>query len=122
MSQEILVRGGRIMTERERLIELLEQENAFSRYMTNDERRERLADYLLENGVIVPLYKVGGKGYVIKQSHIEDFKILYVGRGGFVVEFSSNHLLYYDNEEIGECVFFSKAEAEKVLKERESNG
>lgn len=108
------------MTERERLIELFvdakktdPETGSFSEY---------LVDYLLENGVIVPPYKVGGKGYVIKQSHIEDFKILYVGSGGFVVEFSSNHLLtYYDNEEIGECVFFSKAEAEKALKERENN-
>jgi len=41
------------MTDKERLIELLEQEKAFSRCMTDDERRERLADFLLENGVIV---------------------------------------------------------------------
>ena len=41
------------MNQKEKLIELLEEENAFSRYMTDDERRERLADYLLANGVIV---------------------------------------------------------------------
>ena len=44
---------------RDRLIELLEAEGGFSRYMTDDERRERLADHLLANGVIVPK-KIGG--------------------------------------------------------------
>ncbi len=53
------------MTERERLIELLEEENAFSRYMTADERREKLADYLLANGVIVPPCKVGDTMYKV---------------------------------------------------------
>lgn len=41
------------MNQKEKLIELLEEENAFSRYITDDERRELLADYLLSNGVIV---------------------------------------------------------------------
>lgn len=51
------------MTDREQLINLLEQEKAFSRYITDDERREQLADYLLENGVIVSPCKVGGTMY-----------------------------------------------------------
>ncbi len=47
------------MTDKERLIELLEQEKAFSWYITDDERRERLADYLIENGVIVLPVPIG---------------------------------------------------------------
>jgi hypothetical protein len=39
--------------QRERLVELLEAELGFSRYMTDDERREKLADYLMSNNVVV---------------------------------------------------------------------
>lgn len=39
--------------QRERLVELLEAECGFSRYMTDDERREKLADYLMSNNVVV---------------------------------------------------------------------
>lgn len=46
------------MTDRERLIELLKEEKCFARYMTDDERREILADYLLSNGVVVLPCKV----------------------------------------------------------------
>ena len=35
------------------MIELLEAEGGFSRYMTDDERREKLADYLIANGVVI---------------------------------------------------------------------
>ena len=38
---------------RNRLIELLEEENGFSRYITADERRERIADHLIANGVVI---------------------------------------------------------------------
>lgn len=41
--------------QRERLVELLEAECGFSRYMTDDERREKLADYLIANGVTVEI-------------------------------------------------------------------
>lgn len=42
-----------MLNDREKLIELLEEENAFSRYMTDDERRAKLADHLIANGVTV---------------------------------------------------------------------
>lgn len=38
---------------RDRLIELLEEENGISRYITADERRERIADHLIANGVVI---------------------------------------------------------------------
>lgn len=105
------------MTERERLINLINTTLA-ENIGKSVNLAENITDYLLDNGVIVPLYKFGDKAYVIKQSHIEDFKILDVGSGGFVVELSPVHLIYYDNEEIGECVFLSKAEAEKALNKK----
>ena len=51
--------------QRERLIELLEAELGFSRYMTDDERREKLADYLLANNVVVLPCNVNDVLYVI---------------------------------------------------------
>lgn len=47
------------MTERERLIELLDQNCGYS----EEQKAETLADYLLANGVIVPPCKVGDKVY-----------------------------------------------------------
>ncbi len=54
------------MTDKERLIELLEQEKAFPRRLTDDERRERLADYLLENGVVLLPVPVGSPCKILK--------------------------------------------------------
>ena len=50
---------------RDKLIELLEAECGFSRYMTDDERRQKLADYLLENGVVVLPFPIGTTYYRI---------------------------------------------------------
>ena len=50
------------MTERERLIELIEKEG--SMYEVNDIKH--LADYLLANGVVCPPCKVGDTVYVIE--------------------------------------------------------
>lgn len=52
---------------KDRLIELLEADGGFSRYMTDDERRAKLADHLLANGVIVPPVRVGQTVWVYNQ-------------------------------------------------------
>ena len=61
------------MNERERLIELLKNDNCPSpficdancKYINSDNcSAERKADYLLENGVTVPPVKVGGTAYI----------------------------------------------------------
>ncbi len=103
------------MTDRERLIELLEQEKAFSRHLTDDERRGKLADYLLENGVIVLPCKVGDTVYELKYYHC----------------CTNPELDFYDIDEktfgldmlnkIGKTVFLTREEAEQALKERENN-
>ncbi len=50
---------------RDRLIELLEAEGGFSRYMTDDERRAKLADHLLAESVIALPCKFGQTVFVI---------------------------------------------------------
>ncbi len=103
------------MNDRERLIELLELEKAFSRYLTDDERRGKLADYLLENGVIVLPCKVGDTVYELKYYHC----------------CTNPELDFYDIDvktfgldmlnKIGKTVFLTHEEAEQALKERENN-
>lgn len=112
------------MTDRERLINLLEQEKAFSRYITDDERREQLADYLLENGVIVLPCKVGDTVYkfcpyciICARLHTDPKfcgELKECGTLGIEeIEFEYNHI-----PEIGKTIFTTRAEAEKALKER----
>lgn len=53
------------MTQKERLVELLENAPGHSnvRYKSHKEMMEDLADYLLQNGVIVPPCRVGDTVY-----------------------------------------------------------
>ena len=101
------------MNDRERLIELLEQEKAFPRSLTDDERRGKLADYLLENGVIVLPCKVGDTVYERKYYHC----------------CTNPELDFYDIDEktfglnmlnkFNKTVFLTREEAEKAIKKRE---
>ena len=106
---------------RDRLIELLEAEKGFSRYMTDDERRAKLADHLIENGVVVPPCKVGDKVYQINKTPC----------GGEVYELDvfdvslKNSKPYYETESIdfddtaiGRSIFLTREEAEQALAER----
>lgn len=122
------------MTEKERLVELLEQEKSFSRYMTDDERREDLADYLLANGVICPPVSVGDKIYSTISGDIKEYPVTSVGkRTG--IEYATD-FIHCDSEEmwdvsddnfylgchftdIGKIIFLTRDEAEKALMERE---
>ena len=119
---------------RDRLIELLEAECGFSRYMTDDERRAKLADHLLANGVIVPPCKVGdtvyrivkmGTGIHYKQigrcgiGHTQGYKIVpceeKIKRFIRSVTVTKNNL-FDICENFGKTVFFTREEAEKALK------
>ena len=110
------------MTERERLVELLKNvpRNTRSFYA-------QFADYLLANGVIVPPVKVGDMVYILagpfgkkyEQDVCEGF---YIGNNGVLQvrtrNKKGNHGTY---GVIGETVFLTKEEAEKALKERQTN-
>ena len=115
------------MNERERLIELL------SKKLNNEITIKILADYLLENGVIVPTVEIGTTVYEIRQKGIGfsnrrydsgittqkqlknaifDGKTLYI---------ESKLYAKSDNVRLGKTVFLTREEAEKALKEREEN-
>lgn len=111
------------MTERERLIELLNKKydhfcdqcgvNKDSHYTEN------LADYLLANGVIVPPCKVGDKLYVAGE-FTGQIVVLTVG----CISITKNDTYYhcegnitvYGKQQIGKTVFLTKEEAEQALK------
>lgn len=112
------------MTERERLADLIDDwmqiEGSFN--------IGYLADYLLENGVIIPSIKVGTIIYTnepFKDGIVRDGEIMALTVGGdsqvysFVANFDPEPIsgeFYF--EDIGKTVFFSKEEAEKALKEQ----
>ena len=116
---------------RERLIELLEAESGFSRYMTDDERRAKLADHLLSEGVIVPPCKVGQTVYYLTSIDTEEELDITEIFCGVVVSVGydtslwvhihyDNGLTYYHSaSDFGETVFLTKEEAEEKLKELE---
>lgn len=113
------------MTERERLIELIDGSNVLQccgcHYNSIKYYENKIADYLLANGVIVPPVKVGdtvyyntykrGESIGIQPHKVESVNIIvaierpygYVGAKIY-------------NYEIGKTVFLTKEEAEKALK------
>ena len=123
------------MTERDRLFELLE--NGFFEALSkckgeNKDKKvcDYLADYLLENGVIVPAVEIGTTVYEIRQKGISfsnrrydsgittqkqlknaifDGKTLYI---------ESKLYAKSDNVRLGNTVFLTREEAEKALEER----
>lgn len=131
------------MTDRERLIELLQeaQLECFRNFgVTNT---AEIADYLLDNGVIVPLVKVGDTVYIENEPHkvlymLIENKISYRARFdcneqcsecSFAQKTDFNGFIMCRGEEypefkasdIGKTVFITHEEAEKALKERNND-
>ena len=84
---------------------------------------EKIADYLIQNGVVVLPCKVGDVAYIIINesekfggSYVEEEKIVEVSTAGRIW----TDKCYYDDDDIGKTVFLSREEAEKKLKEREN--
>ena len=107
---------------RDRLIELIDDfihyENAND--LNSDERKERLADYLIEEGVIVPPCKVGNEVWFIRKDMVpdDDYRMHFHSEwvmGKVRFQLSMINLL-------GKTVFLTKEEAEKALKEGADNG
>ena len=120
------------MTQREKLIELLEkaddsaieeQSKIEKEIFTQEEFYEHIADYLLENGVIVPPCKAGDKFYYLAQYAVNgeiknDFKVF--EEVVYSIEEFENELIIYDEGGISygaDCIFSTKEEAEEKLKE-----
>ena len=138
------------MTERDRLIELIvTAENEVFRafpYTNSTKRIEMVADYLLENGVIVPLVKMGDIVYIDNAPHnvvhitIEEDGISYCAKYdcdeyecckecpfakeisfGEVIMCEGNEYHEFTASDIGKTVFLTLEEAKKALKESEDN-
>ena len=117
--------------ERDKLIRLIMKANS---PLISPTRAKQLADYLLDNNIIVPPCKIGDTIYKL---------ILFKDRTGFYVEHQvvgfhvgelpklrghkrdqyfivwhkeTNSISHLNFEQIGKTVFFTKEEAEKALK------
>lgn len=106
------------MTQREKLIELLENASA----APNGERNvATLADHLFENGIIVPPCKVGDTVYSIvegiDQIFVGEVYEGFFGRYGIAFRYTRKGYLAlsFTEEDIGKTVFLSREEAEKAL-------
>ena len=122
------------MTERERLIELLMQgdiaaakQGVFNCCMCRREA-ETIADYLLENGVIVPPVQVGATVYctdsyrhLIKPLEIISFEVDYTKRiCKYYCSGGDYTPAWFKPAEMGKTVFLTREEAEKSLAEKDS--
>ena len=134
------------MTDRERLIDLIEEfgdDIAFCDICKSPDsdcdgcRNERFADYLIEHGVIVLPCKVGDTVYIINRANKPQemiFDLIYMRcicvndtdcMCGSLCNIKEHNLCQYrfknDFSDFGKTVFLTHEEAEKALKERESN-
>lgn len=128
------------MTEREELIELLLQSEleadkqgvfncSWSKW-----KAEIIADYLLENGVIVPPVKIGDTvytncsmqgWYLRSKDRPYKAKVVYMGINGTknymnIVYEKGEYMLSFDFDKIGKTIFLTRESAEKALAERSS--
>lgn len=114
------------MTERERLIDLCDTNNGW----VNEVPAEEFADYLLLNGVTVLPVKVGDTIYEIHERRkgnkwvkIISERVVHgveIGVGGCMTARCGTTVSVFLSE-LGENVFLTREEAEKALKERETN-
>ena len=122
------------MTERERLIELLKNDSCQSPMLCDPNCKyaslkrcyeERTADYLLENGVIVPPYKVGDTVYLVdKSTELLTGKVhkisAYQNLTMWIqVWYTNGLILNHIVKDFDDCLFHTREAAEKALKERE---
>ena len=115
---------------RERLIELMQQAYEKNINLLNFEKMI-LADYLLENGVIVPPCKVGDKAYHLtgietrKELDLTDIfegKVCSISKQEEAIwifcRYNNGLTYWYKESDIGRKLFLTQSEAEKALLER----
>ena len=128
------------MTERESLIQLLQSSHCVELWNHNTDDFiepnpiEKLADYLLANGVIVPPCKVGDVVYAVSLNTETNIVAVHRGYIGSIdIRSTGNYLFichegfddepYFKNicgtfEDFGKFIFLTEEEAEKALAER----
>ena len=101
------------MNQKERLVELIKQAKKQTKNANCDiERNMIFADYLLENGVIVPPCKVGDVVYLITD-HTGDMRRTVTG---FTQDYILSYAMQIPMSEFGKTVFLTREEAEKALR------
>ncbi len=117
------------MTEWERLNRLV---NSFKEDWLNENKEGNLADYLIENGVILPPVKVGDIVYVVFKQHIYPVTVSAVkidtktNAKRFCVEawiqddrmYAHRYAATYKWESVGKTVFLTQEEAENAFVKR----
>lgn len=117
------------MTERERLVELIETPNKAScvrkeKDICDFKTSEILADFLLQNGVIVPPCKVGNTIYRIGRGDYEGE--IFEWDIERIEQYADQTIIYDDSDnvilpcQIHKTVFLTREEAEKALEERQN--
>ena len=112
------------MSEREKLIELLQNCHIHSRTLGDMfyiSVIENIADYLLENGIIVPPVKVGGMVWVIYNKCVMPANVMavYVDKSGgmFDLKILTNGLNSIINKDYSfDMVYITQKQAENTLK------
>lgn len=113
------------MNERERLVELLKDNQGDSTYYMTDEAVQSVSDVLLANGVIVLPCKVGDTVYEIcERRRSGKWQKAIVERVVHGIEIGIDKILtarcgtttYVYLSRLGETVFLTREEAEKALK------
>lgn len=110
------------MGQRDKMIELLEIEKAASRYMTDDDRREMIADFLLNNGVVVLPVKLGDPVYRISQKFITKMRYIEKTNISRIAIDARGIFLFCACQPTVKCVygknvFLSREDAENALRE-----
>lgn len=117
------------MTERERLIKLLDERIAIQECsFSSDEplTTDSLADYLLDHGVIVPPCKVGDTVWMVRNLQIERWKVVSIEKAAsymrlgikFIARGVHSAPILINTRCIGEIIFLAREEAEAALAER----
>lgn len=111
------------MSERKKLIELLQE---WGNKENDGVRAESIADYLLENGVIVPRARIGESIYFVDfelNADKTDFEPKIYKTTVKDITIAYNYTMYstscgktFLHSLFGELVFLTKEEAEKALK------
>lgn len=113
---------------KERLVELVKNAHDEQKYLTSDKSINAIADYLLENGVIVLPCKVGDivyKVYDIESVHrqILELEVLMIEVGiqsKVCLKTTKKYRYNFDKatfEDFGKTIFFTREEAQAKLKE-----
>ena len=114
------------MTERERLIRIIENSKVMERcgchYNDVEKYINELTDYLLKNEVMVPPCKAGDMVYTLCFNEIDKSVVVsteYSSALGFSYMSSNGRFpTLFRERNIGKTVFLTREEAEKALKER----